>query len=320
MCLFLVMKKRYFERHVEGFARGENALLDIPLLWQPPLAYQQISSVYEDVASACSSVSPTVVLFPLELTLKDYLNRVFETIELALQNSSLYIVPVKLASPLVADTTPVGVHGSPASLPGRRTSFVKAMLVDESPVAERGDVPSLLRCVLSQCRSQAEVKTSQDAERRQLHECTSRVLRCFELAMRPGLVSGHLVPLDVLFADAETLVLQLLAAAPPLQQRAVGALRQLRKQYQAHARFKEKRVERLGLHWADVDEQLGRALVSVLLPGCPNPRSAPESSANELLERCQDLRAALEGAVEMEHLSLLQVPLEQFTDLPIPPA
>jgi hypothetical protein len=93
---------------------------------------------------------PDIALFPLELSLRDYLLRALEVLEVSLKGSSeqLVLSNEEHAQPqqfnLCDPTTPsaqvqaqtpapmVGSIGTPASLKVRRTSMVKAMVFEEA--------------------------------------------------------------------------------------------------------------------------------------------------------------------------------------------
>ena len=84
--------KNYWRRHGDDFVQGNNHTIDNQYLWTPPLAYQQ-SLIVETTAPIRSlaeqarqlSEVPDIALFPLELSLKDYLNRLFDLLSTTLK-------------------------------------------------------------------------------------------------------------------------------------------------------------------------------------------------------------------------------------------
>ena len=86
--------KKYWRTHGEEFVQGNNHTIDNQYLWTPPLAYQQslIVATTEPVRSLAEqakqlAVVPDIALFPLELSLKDYLSRLFDILSTTLRLS-----------------------------------------------------------------------------------------------------------------------------------------------------------------------------------------------------------------------------------------
>ena len=199
--------KRYWEQNFDGFGKGSNMSSDISILWTPPMAYQQ-SVILPNISSSSSSLStiPDIALFPLELSLKDYLRRLFDVIELSLQKKYLVDPDILLMNNLKEKSAAsLGAIGTPASLNGKRTSMVKAMLVssgNDTFTVDQDiiDISTLLRAIIAATDTcKRDMKTGDDEIIKTIMFAALRLQKVLVLSRRPDFMSGRLICIDILF-------------------------------------------------------------------------------------------------------------------------
>lgn len=290
-------------------------------LWLPPYACQQTAvDIYrgafdenkEDDDPVLRQVQEQI-LFPLELSLRDYLLRGFDVLDLVLRNNKFGNILAEHPTEHSQDSfSPlnIGENGQPGTLRGKRTSMVKAMIFEEctdKDYATFGNAPlsELLVHLLNVSRPKSGVYYGEELQTDRIFQAAERLSLILRLVVDVTkenlLIPNRLVQIDGFFDD---LVL-ILASYPPedadLTLLCASALQRLRKQYSAHMKFSDTRVSRLGFEWSKFQEILSEQITKVYQQ---NEKVASLDDVRITGQMCID---SLEAVLAPDHLSLLQL-------------